>query len=67
MSEQVDFIDESGNDWLPPIGNFDSPWKDLIDSHFREFMAFFFPHAGSSRRSASGCLFDALRRRIIHN
>jgi hypothetical protein len=26
---------------------FDSPWKDILDGWFAEFMAFFFPDAAS--------------------
>lgn len=29
----------------PPTTDFDSPWKDILDLYFVEFMAFFFPHA----------------------
>ena len=29
----------------PPTTDFDSPWKDILDLLFVEFMAFFFPDA----------------------
>ncbi len=58
MSElSAEFADEAADEWLPPIGNYDSPWKDLLDSHFREFMAFFFPHAHDDIDWAQGYEF----------
>jgi hypothetical protein len=25
--------------------DYDSPWKEILDNYFQDFMAFFFPHA----------------------
>ena len=27
------------------MSDFDSPWKEILDSYFELFLAFFFPHA----------------------
>jgi hypothetical protein len=32
---------------LHPHVRFDSPWKDILDGWFADFMAFFFPDASS--------------------
>jgi len=28
-----------------PKSDFDSPWKEMLDRYFKDFMAFFFPRA----------------------
>jgi len=27
--------------------DYDSPWKEIIERYFPEFMAYYFPHAGN--------------------
>ena len=30
---------------MPKTTDYDSPWKDMLESHFQDFLAFFFPQA----------------------